>query len=98
MCIRDSSITVETGGWRLEDSLWKMQVHVSDTGTGIAPEVMPHIFEKFYRTDQKVHTIQGTGIGLSLTKEILETHGGNIAVESSQGQGTKVTVSLPMSE
>jgi len=92
------SITVETGGWRLEDGMWKMQVHVSDTGTGIAPEVMPHIFEKFYRTDQKVHTIQGTGIGLSLTKEILETHGGNIAVESSQGKGTKVTVSLPMSE
>jgi PAS domain S-box-containing protein len=95
---RGGSITVETGGWRLEDGMWKMQVHISDTGTGIAPEVMPHIFEKFYRTDQKVHTIQGTGIGLSLTKEILETHGGNIAVESSEGKGTRVTVSLPMSE
>jgi PAS domain S-box-containing protein len=92
------SITVETGGWRLEDGMWKMQVHISDTGSGIAPEVMPHIFEKFYRTDQKVHTIQGTGIGLSLTKEILETHGGNISVESTAGKGTKVTVSLPMSE
>jgi PAS domain S-box-containing protein len=95
---QDGSITVETGGWRLEDGMWKMQVHISDTGSGIAPEVMPHIFEKFYRTDQKVHTIQGTGIGLSLTKEILETHGGNIAVESSEGKGTKVTVSLLMSE
>ena len=92
------SVTVETGGWRLEDGMWKMQVHISDTGAGIAPEVMPHIFEKFYRTDQKVHTIQGTGIGLSLTKEILETHGGNIAVESTAGKGTKVTVSLLMSE
>ena len=92
------SITVEAGGWRLEDGMWKMQVHISDTGSGIAPEVMPHIFEKFYRTDQKVHTIQGTGIGLSLTKEILETHGGNISVESSVGKGTKVTVSLLMSE
>lgn len=92
------TVTVETGGWRLEDGMWKMQVHISDTGSGIAPEVMPHIFEKFYRTDQKVHTIQGTGIGLSLTKEILETHGGNIAVESAMGKGTKVTVSLPMSE
>ncbi len=92
------SVTVETGGWRLEDGMWKMQVHISDTGAGIAPEVMPHIFEKFYRTDQKVHTIQGTGIGLSLTKEILETHGGNIAVESAEGKGTKVTVSLLMSE
>ncbi|MBI4727033.1 PAS domain-containing sensor histidine kinase [candidate division TA06 bacterium] len=91
-------ITVETGGWRLEDGMWKMQVHISDTGTGIAPEVLPHIFEKFYRTDQEVHTIQGTGIGLSLTKEILETHGGNIAVESTVGKGTKFTVSLPMSE
>ena len=92
------SVTVVTGGWRLEDGMWKMQVHISDTGAGIAPEVMPHIFEKFYRTDQKVHTIQGTGIGLSLTKEILETHGGNIAVESTAGKGTKVTVSLLMSE
>jgi len=95
---KGGSVTVETGGWRLEDGMWKMQVHISDTGSGIAPEVMPHIFEKFYRTDQKVHTIQGTGIGLSLTKEILETHGGNIAVESAEGKGTKVTVSLPMSE
>jgi len=96
--IQGGSVTVETGGWRLEDGMWKMQVHISDTGSGIAPEVMPHIFEKFYRTDQKVHTIQGTGIGLSLTKEILETHGGNISVESAAGKGTKVTVSLLMSE
>jgi PAS domain S-box-containing protein len=92
------SVTVETGGWRLEDAMWKMEIHITDTGVGIAPEVLPHIFEKFYRTDQKVHTLQGTGIGLSLTKEILETHGGNISVTSTVGKGTKVTVGLPMSE
>jgi signal transduction histidine kinase len=94
----NGSVTVETGGWRLEDAMWKMEIHVTDTGVGIAPEVLPHIFEKFYRTDQKVHTLQGTGIGLSLTKEILETHGGSIHVESTVGKGTRVTMGLPMSE
>ncbi len=92
------SVRVETGGWRLEQGLWKVEINFIDTGVGISAEDLPHIFEKFYRTDQKVHTLQGTGIGLSLCKEIIETNGGNISVESIVGSGSHFSVNLPMSE
>ena len=92
------SVTVETGGWRLEEGLWKMEINFIDTGVGIPAQDLPHIFEKFYRTDQKVHTLHGTGIGLSLCKEILETNGGSIAVESIVDKGSHFSVSLPMSD
>jgi PAS domain S-box-containing protein len=92
------SVTVETGGWRLEQGLWKVEINFIDTGVGISETDLPHIFEKFYRTDQKVHTIQGTGIGLSLCKEIIETNGGSISVESIVGSGSHFSVTLPMSE
>lgn len=92
------SVTVETGGWRLEEGLWKMEINFIDTGAGISAQDLPHIFDKFYRTDQKVHTLQGTGIGLSLCKEIIETNGGSIAVESIVDRGSHFSVSLPMSD
>jgi len=92
------TVTIETGGWRLEEGLWKMEINFIDTGVGIAAQDLPHIFEKFYRTDQKVHTLQGTGIGLSLCKEIIETNGGSISVESIVGKGSHFSVSLPMSD
>lgn len=92
------TVTIETGGWRLEDALWKLEVHVSDTGIGIDPKDIPHIFDRFYRTDQKVHTRQGTGIGLSVVKEIIETHSGTISVESAPGKGSRFTVRLPMTD
>lgn len=92
------TVTIETGGWRLEDALWKLEVHVSDTGIGIEAKDIPHIFDRFYRTDQKVHTRQGTGIGLSVVKEIIETHNGTITVESSPGKGSRFTVRLPMTD
>ncbi len=92
------TVTIETGGWRLEDALWKLEVHVTDTGIGIDPKDLPHIFDRFYRTDQKVHTRQGTGIGLSVVKEIIETHSGTISVESAPGKGSRFTVRLPMTD
>jgi PAS domain S-box-containing protein len=92
------TVTIETGGWRLEDALWKLEVHISDTGIGIEAKDIPHIFDRFYRTDQKVHTRQGTGIGLSVVKEIIETHSGTISVESVPGQGSRFTVRLPMTD
>jgi PAS domain S-box-containing protein len=92
------TVTVETGGWRLEDALWKLEVHITDTGVGISPNDLPHIFDRFYRTDQKVHTKQGTGIGLSVVKEIVQTHSGTISVESELGKGSRFTVRLPMTD
>lgn len=69
-------------------------VHVlaQDTGVGIAPEVLPQVFEAFYTTKP---VGQGTGIGLSMTREMLVRAGGSISVRSTSGQGTCFTICLP---
>ncbi len=69
---------------------------VHDTGIGIPPEELPHLFERFYRipgTRSRSH--EGTGIGLALVQELVKLHGGAIRVESAVGQGTTFVVSLP---
>jgi PAS domain S-box-containing protein len=68
-------------------------VQVEDTGTGIAPEHLPHLFEPFYRI-RKVG--QGMGLGLSITREIVELHGGTISADSEIGRGTCFNVRLPV--
>ena len=69
---------------------------VRDTGPGIAPEALPHLFDRFYRADPAhSRTIEGTGLGLALAKSIARVHGGSIAVESVPGEGSAFTVSLP---
>jgi len=70
-------------------------VIVTDTGIGIAPEDMPHVFERFYRGHQVAQlNIPGTGLGLAIVKEIVEAHGGMIEVESALGIGTTVRLRL----
>lgn len=71
-------------------------VSVSDTGTGIAPADLPHIFERFYRADRsRTGATGGSGLGLAIVKAVITAHGGVIRAESTPGQGTRITFSLP---
>ncbi len=72
---------------------------VIDTGYGIAEEDLPHIFEKFYRSaNPQITTEMGSGLGLSITAEIVRLHGGGIDVKSQIGEGTHVTIAIPKEE
>lgn len=72
-------------------------MEVSDTGIGISQEDQSRIFEKFYRArDEQMIGIPGTGLGLSLAREVVRLHGGDIGVESEKGKGTTFTLSLPI--
>jgi two-component system phosphate regulon sensor histidine kinase PhoR len=70
-------------------------IRIRDTGPGIAPETLPHIFERFYRSDES-RTGSGAGLGLAIAKELTEAQHGQISVESEIGQGSTFTVSLPL--
>jgi len=74
-----------------------VDVSVSDTGYGIAPEEIPRIFERFYRVkNEKTRNIGGTGLGLPIVKSIVEAHNGTIKVESKEGVGSTFYVRLPV--
>jgi signal transduction histidine kinase len=73
--------------------LWR--VDVDDTGEGIAPRDLPHVFERFFRGD-KARAVGGNGLGLALAKRIVDLHGGSIAVASEPGTGATFTVRLPL--
>ncbi len=71
-------------------------VTVADTGAGIAPEHLPHLFERFYRVDAaRARAHGGTGLGLAICRSIAEAHGCTLTLESEPGQGTRVHVRLP---
>jgi signal transduction histidine kinase len=69
---------------------------VTDTGGGIAPENLPLVFDRFWQATRVGH--QGAGLGLPITKGIVEAHGGRIWVESTQGQGTTFSFTIPQAE
>jgi two-component system, OmpR family, sensor kinase len=71
-------------------------VSVRDSGVGIPPEDLPHVFERFYRADPaRARDPGGTGLGLAIAKWIVEQHGGEIEVSSEPGHGAEVSVRLP---
>jgi signal transduction histidine kinase len=70
---------------------------VRDTGAGIPPEQLPHIFEKFYQADNQGDAAhEGTGLGLAIAREIVLAHGGDLSVESTVGVGTTFTIAMPL--
>jgi CheY-like chemotaxis protein len=75
-----------------------VEIAVSDTGQGIAPDVLPHVFDRFRQADSsstRAHT--GLGLGLALVKHFVELHGGSVAVQSpGEGQGATFVVTLPL--
>ena len=83
------SITVSTDGHEVVG-------RVQDSGIGIAPESLPHVFDEFYRTDEaKAVAARGTGLGLSITRRLVEIYGGHIGVQSQLGKGSAFTFELP---
>ena len=73
-------------------------VCVKDEGPGIAPNDIPHIFDRFYRADSAQKTTKGAGLGLYLTRAILEAHKGNIWADSDPGTGARICFSLPRNQ
>ncbi len=74
-----------------------VQLTVQDTGDGISPEHLPHVFDRFYRTDRsRSRETGGTGLGLAIVKALLELHGGQVQVDSQGlGQGATFIINLP---
>jgi signal transduction histidine kinase len=67
-------------------------IEVADSGPGIPPDELPHVFERFYKSTDS----GGMGLGLAIARKLTEAHGGTIRAESAPGQGTTVRVLLPV--
>lgn len=88
----DKFVTVRVGQDREE-----MFIEVADRGIGIDPADQQRIFEKFYRVDEALtRRVDGTGLGLTISREIAKAHGGEITVESARGKGSRFTVWIPI--
>jgi signal transduction histidine kinase len=99
--IMENAVRYTPGGGNISVSLVKKDTNavaaVSDTGIGIPPEHLPHIFERFYRVDKaRSRADGGVGLGMAIAKYIADSHGGKIEVESQVGKGTTFTVTIPL--
>ncbi|SHJ24768.1 Signal transduction histidine kinase [Tangfeifania diversioriginum] len=84
-------------GLNVIDSI--VEIRIKDTGIGIPSDRLPHIFDRFYQVDgSATRKHEGTGIGLALTKELIELHKGNILVNSKEGEGSEFIIQLPQGD
>lgn len=91
----EGKITFRAEGEQREDAYW-LTISVTDTGIGIRKEEFETVFESFKRLElDKTHYIEGTGLGLNITKQLVENMGGTIQLESEYGKGSRFTVTLP---
>ena len=75
----------------------QVRISVADTGPGMTPEQLEHIYDRFYRA-QEGHSAPGTGLGLSIVKSLIDLHGGKLEVASEVGRGTTFRVSIPVAD
>jgi signal transduction histidine kinase len=88
--------TIDISSGTTNDMVW---VNITDTGVGIPKDDLQYVFDRFYRVDKaRSRESGGTGLGLSIAKDIIDIHNGDIKVESELGQGTSVTVFLPLTK
>lgn len=96
----DNALKFTSSGGEVEigarESDRTVQLWVRDTGIGIHPDDIPHIFERFYRG--RHHTAPGSGLGLAITKSLVEAQGGRLSVESNLGEGTRFTLEFQRKE
>ncbi|HET91781.1 MAG TPA: GAF domain-containing sensor histidine kinase [Chloroflexi bacterium] len=92
-CRPGDNVTVST---RCQED--QLVVSVADTGPGIPTDALSSIFERFYRVPGAESQVVGTGLGLAITQQIVEAHGGQIGVESEEGEGATFTFTLPVQQ
>jgi signal transduction histidine kinase len=74
----------------------RVEIEIEDTGSGIMPEHVPHIFKRFYRVEQSRNVEPGgSGLGLAIAQSATAAHGGSISMRSTPGRGTVVKIELP---
>ncbi len=92
----EGEVIVSAAEKKLDDGTNRVVISVQDFGIGIAKKHLPRLFERFYRSDKaRSRKLGGTGLGLSIVKHIAQTHGGEVAVQSQEGQGSTFFISLP---
>ncbi|SHE68149.1 Signal transduction histidine kinase [Seinonella peptonophila] len=75
-----------------------LYITIKDNGIGMNEETKKHLFDKYYRAKTTLRSIKGTGLGMAISKQLILAHNGNIEVTSQQGQGTTISISLPLKQ
>lgn len=104
MNLLENGVKYNREGGEVKVSVWRedssVRIEVADTGVGIPPESLPHLFDRFFRVDRgrsrsPADAVGGHGLGLSITRSLVEAHGGSISVTSREGVGTTFHVTFP---